>query len=412
MQRVLILLTSSFPFGTGEEFVAHELPYLRAAFDELVIVSNDTDSEALQTLPDGVTCLRVPSEPSAIKKLQGSAALIHGEPRHELRRVRAAYASPITRQGRNTVVVSWAKATTFSRLLRRLAQERSGSDVYAYSYWANDMALAAALARRRGWVDRAVCRAHGWDVYFERSGAGLLPFRRYLAEHLDHYCFVSNDGLAYFREREGRDFPSLGHWNLGTEMLTTKPLGRRRPFVVLSCSSMIALKRVERIAEALEHVGRDVTWIHIGDGPWRAAIERVVARLPASVRVELTGPLSNSEVLDTYRQRRPSLFVNLSESEGLPVAIMEAMSAGVPVVATAVGGIAEIVSHRQNGLLLGADPAVADVSAAIDSFAGMPDAEYEAYARSAWATWEREFNAGVNYPRFVRDVLDGPDPDR
>ena len=168
---------------------------------------------------------------------------------------------------------------------------------------------------------------------------------------------------------------------------------------------MIPLKRVERIAETLERVRRSVTWIHIGDGPSRSSVERIVARLPESIRVELTGPLSNTEVLDTYRKRRPSLFVSLSESEGMPVAIMEAMSAGVPVVATAVGGVPEIVSHRKNGLLLEPDPEVADVSSAIEAFADMPEAEYRTYAHAAWSTWNLHFNAEVNYPRFVTEVL-------
>jgi glycosyltransferase involved in cell wall biosynthesis len=242
-------------------------------------------------------------------------------------------------------------------------------------------------------------------VYFERSRVRFLPFRQFLAENLDHYRFVSNDGLEYFRKREGRDYPSLGHSKLGTERVAGEPLGDRDPFVVLSCSSMIPLKRVERIAEALGHVGRDVTWMHIGGGPSRPAVERVVARLPSSVRVELMGPLSSSAVFDIYRARRPSVFVNLSAFEGLPVSIMEAMSAGVPVVATAVGGIAEIVSDHQNGLLLEADPEVADVGAAIACFADMAEKEYDAYARAAWSTWNHDFNAEVNYPRFVTDVL-------
>lgn len=381
------------------------MPYLAAAFDELVIVSNDTEGELHYAVPEGTTCLRVPYELSPAERLRSPLTLLEPEPREELRRVRTAYALPITRQVRNTILVSWAKARKFSRILRRLAEERPGAQVYAYSYWANDMALAAALARTRGWVDVAVCRAHGWDVYFERSAAGFLPFRGYLAENLDHYRFVSNDGLAYFRAQEGRDHPSLGLSRLGTMPLAAEPLGDRRPFVLISCSRMIPLKRVERIAEALEQVRRSVAWIHGGDGPSRSAVERVVARLPESIHVELTGPLSHPEVLDTYRKHRPSLFVNLSESEGLPVAIMEAMSAGVPVVATAVGGVPEIVSHRRNGLLLDPNPAVAEVSSAIEAFADMPEAEYDTYAHAAWSTWNRHFNADVNYPCFVTEVF-------
>ena len=405
MRRVLIFLTSSYPYGAGETFVSNEIPYLEAAFDELVVISNDTDGEVHYSLPEGVTCLRVPYELSPAERLRSPFTLFEREPREELRRVRTAYGLPVTRLVRNTVLVSWTKANKFSRILRRLAEERPGAQIHAYSYWANDMALAAAVAKARGWVQGAVCRAHRWDVYFERSAAGFLPFRRYLADNLDHYRFVSTDGLAYFQAKEGHDYPSLGHSPLGTAPVAAEPLGDRRPFVLISCSSMIPRKRVERIAEALERVRRSVTWIHIGDGPSRSAVERVVARLPESIHVELTGPLSNPEVLDTYRQRRPSLFVSLSESEGLPVALMEAMSAGVPVVATAVGGVAEIVSHRRNGLLLEPDPEVADVSSAIEAFADMPEAEYGTYAQAAWSTWNLHFNAEVNYPRFVTEVF-------
>lgn len=406
MRRTLIFLTSKYPYGDGEAFVANEIPYLEAAFDEVVIISNETDgAEVHHELPEGVTCMRVPYELSSADRLQTAFTLLDGEPREELRWVRTVYSLPVTHQVRNTVLVSWFKAKKFSRIVRRLGEERPGARIYAYSYWANDMALAVAVAKVRGWVDVAVCRAHGWDVYFERSVAGFLPFRRYLAENLDQYRFVSNHGLAYFRTREGRNHPSLGHSRLGTERVATEPLANRNPFVLISCSQMIPLKRVERIAETLERVRRRMTWIHIGDGPSRSSVERIVSRLPQNIRVEVPGPLANAEVLTTYRTRRPSLFVSLSDSEGMPVTIMEAMSAGVPVIATAVGGVPEMVLHRQNGLLLESDPEVADVSQAIQEFVDMPEAEYRTYAHAAWSTWNLHFNAEINYPRFINDVL-------
>jgi colanic acid/amylovoran biosynthesis glycosyltransferase len=409
MRRILILLTTQYPYAQGETFVANEIPYLKAAFDEVVIISNahDSDGELQQGVPEGVACMRMPDQLSSADRLQAALALLDGEPREELRRVRTVYSLPVTRQVRNTILVSWFKAKKFSRIVRRLADERSGARIYAYSYWANDMALAVAVARARGWVDVAVCRAHRWDVYFEPTMAGFLPFRQYLAENLDHYRFVSKDGLSYFRTREGRDHPSLGHSSLGTERAAMEPVANRNPFVLISCSVMTPRKRVERIAEALEGVRRPVTWIHIGDGPARSSLERIASRLPQSIRVELAGPLPNGEVLNTYRMRRPSLFVSLSESEGMPVSIMEAMSAGVPVIATAVGGVPEMVLHRQNGLLLERDPDVADVRAAIEEFADMPEEEYRAYAQAAWSTWNVQFNAEVNYPRFITDVF-GP----
>lgn len=407
MRRILILLTSSFPYGRGETFVANEFPYLQAAFDEVVIICNETEGTQRSRLAEGVTCLRVPYDLSVARRLGAGLTLFDAEPRDELRRIPQAYSVPITRPVVNTVLVSWAKAKQFSRILRRLAEAHPGDRVYAYSYWANDMALACAVARAHGWVDVAACRAHRWDVYFERSMTGLLPFRRYLAENLDRYSFVSKDGLAYFRAREGRDYPSLGHSNLGTESVASQPLSDRRPFTVISCSDIIPRKRVDRIAEALGALSRSMTWIHIGDGPSRPSVESIAAHFPPSIRLEMTGALPPTDVLPIYRKRRPSLFINLSDSEGLPVAIMEAMSAGIPVLATAVGGVPEIVSHQKNGLLLDADPTVPDITAAIEGFATMPEAQYRMYADAAWTTWRTEFNAAINYPSFVNDVLGG-----
>src|SRR5947207_11706461 len=110
MPRVLIFLTSSYPFGTGEPFVSGEIPYLAAEFDELVIVSNNTDDEPHYMLPEGVTCLRVPYELSPTEKLRSPFVLLDPEPRAELRRLRPAYALPITRRIRKTILLSWAKA--------------------------------------------------------------------------------------------------------------------------------------------------------------------------------------------------------------------------------------------------------------------------------------------------------------
>lgn len=409
MRRILILITAKYPFGEGEGFVANEIPYLQAAFDEVVILSNasDSDSTVRRELPGGVTCIRVSDELSFADRLRVASMLLHDEPRKELRRVRSLYSLPITGPVRNTVLVSWLKARRFSRILRSLSRERTGARVYAYSYWANDMALAVAVARSRGWVHAGVCRAHGWDVYFERSAVGFLPFRQYLAENLDHYCFVSRDGLAYFRTREERDYPSLGHFSLGTGPIAGEALATQAPFVVISCSDLIPLKRVERVAETLADIRRRLTWIHIGDGPSRSRVERIVARLPSNIRVELMGHLPSSEVLNIYRTRKPSVFLSLSETEGVPVTLMEAMSAGVPVVATAVGGVPEMVRHGENGLLLEPETPLAEVRAGIERFAAMPAAEYRMYVRAAWSTWRVHFNAQVNYPRFVDHAL-GP----
>jgi glycosyltransferase involved in cell wall biosynthesis len=400
MRKILILLTSCYPYGEGETFVANEMPHLASAFDEIIVLTNDTVSEQARPLPDSVTCVRHPYELGPMEKMQSLLGLLSPAVWQEIRWIRTRYRLPVDGRILATVLVSWLKAGKFARIIRRLAARVPGAEVHLYSYWANDMAVAAAVARRKAWVHRAYCRAHGWDVYIDRGG--FLPFRHFLATHLDHYLFVSEHGRRYFETLMGRSYPSVGCSRLGTPPVSPAPLARVRPFTLVSCSNLIPFKRVELIVEALSHVASDVRWIHIGEGPSRGAVEVACAGLPAHVNAELRGGLSNPEVLALYATLRPSLFLSVSRSEGLPVSMMEAMSAGIPVMGTDVGGVREIVSHGSNGVLLPPDPTPHEVASAIDALASMPESEHAGYAQRAWATWSADFNADMNYETFLR----------
>lgn len=400
MGKILILLTSSYPYGEDEAFVANEMSHLAASFDEIIVLTNDTVSNEARPHPGSFTCVRHSYELGAMEKMWSLLGLLSPAVWQEIRWIRTRYGRSMDRRILATTLVSRLKAGKFARIIRRLAARVPGAEVHAYSYWASDMAVAAALARRKGWVHRAYCRAHGWDVYMDRRG--FLPFRHLLATHLDHYLFVSKHGRRYFEALMGRSYPSVGCSRLGTPPVSPAPLARVRPFTLVSCSGLIPLKRVELIAEALSHVTSDVRWIHIGDGPSRGTVEAACAELPPHVNAELLGGLPNREVLALYATLRPSLFLSVSQTEGLPVSMMEAMSAGIPVMGTDVGGVREIISHGSNGVLLPPDPTPHEVASAIDAFASIPESGHSGYAQRAWATWNADFNADRNYETFVR----------
>jgi glycosyltransferase involved in cell wall biosynthesis len=117
--------------------------------------------------------------------------------------------------------------------------------------------------------------------------------------------------------------------------------------------------------------------------------------------VNFTGYLPQAQVMNLYRETGFDVFVNVSDAEGLPVSLMEASSAGIPMVATNVGGSNEIV-NAANGVLLDADPSVDDIAAALLIFhrravAGV----YRQRARSYWA---KNYHAQVNYNKFGHDL--------
>ncbi len=400
MRKTLIFLTSSYPFGEKEAFVVNEMPCLAEAFDAIVVLSNDTGEDQAHQLPTSATVERHSYELDPWEKATSLIGLLSPELWREVAWVRRRYRRSVSWRVLATALISWRKARKFAGIMRRIAASMSGAEVHAYSYWANDMAVAAAVARSRGWVHRAYCRAHGWDVYQDR--VGYLPFRDFMATHLDHVLFVSEHGRRYFETLMGIAHPSVSCSRLGTFPVAHAPLSRLRPFTVVSCSGLIPLKRVDLIARALAHVTSTIRWIHVGDGPARAAVEAACDGLPGHVTVELRGRLPNPEVLATYVAERPSLFLNVSRTEGLPVSMMEAMSTGIPVMGTDVGGVSEIVSDGSNGVLLHPDPTPLELAAALEAFATMDEATHALLARNAWETWNLHFNADRNYSDFLR----------
>lgn len=88
----------------------------------------------------------------------------------------------------------------------------------------------------------------------------------------------------------------------------------------------------------------------IGEDRTGGSVHREVQSLGIDENVILTGPLSGHQVADMMRRSR--IFCLPSHNEGTPVCIMEALSCGLPVVATRVGGIPDVVEHEKTGLLV------------------------------------------------------------
>ena len=86
----------------------------------------------------------------------------------------------------------------------------------------------------------------------------------------------------------------------------------------------------------------------VGDGPLEAGLRRLAAELGLTRQVVFAG--SRSDVFDLTAAM--DVFVMPSLAEGTPMALLEALTLGTPVVATAVGGVPEIVTHRSSGLLV------------------------------------------------------------
>ena len=119
---------------------------------------------------------------------------------------------------------------------------------------------------------------------------------------------------------------------------------------------------------------------------------------------EIKGNVENNEILDFYNKNFVDLFFNVSETEGIPVSIMEAQSAGIPVLATDVGGTSEIVNNK-NGFLIEKDFNVSSVVEIIQNYLNESPENIKLKRNLSYTNWLEKYNAEKNYTEFAQLIL-------
>jgi N-acetyl-alpha-D-glucosaminyl L-malate synthase BshA len=186
----------------------------------------------------------------------------------------------------------------------------------------------------------------------------------------------------------------------------TKSAARRLP-TLIHVSNFRAVKRPADVVQVFARVcaaraARPATLLMIGDGPERAATQALAQNLGLAAHVQFLG-----ERIDlTEALRGSDVFVLPSETESFGLAALEAMACGVPVVASAVGGLAEVINHGETGFLapLGdVDGMAARVALLLDDPA--LHARMSAAARQRAATLFQVAPAVDRYAAVYRRVL-------
>ena len=293
------------------------------------------------------------------------------------------------------------------RYINKIKQEHhiTGNTCY-YSYWANDRALAISSLDD----GKRVCRCHAGDVYFERSSVNYLPLRHHLYKNLDQEHFISSHAYSYTESVIGMLISNSKVSRLGVSTLAKFQLDIPRieaKFVMVSCAHIKPIKRVDLIIKALATIEDiDIEWIHFGGGGLLTEMESLAKEQltdKPNITYRFHGNISNTELNEYYSSQPINLFINVSESEGVPVSIMEAFASAIPVVATDVGATSELVDES-SGVLLKPDCTIESVAEAIAQMASLSEADWHSYAENAYLTWKDKYNAAKNYPAFIEDI--------
>jgi glycosyltransferase involved in cell wall biosynthesis/protein-tyrosine-phosphatase len=197
-------------------------------------------------------------------------------------------------------------------------------------------------ARAKAWAYDALDRATLW-CFADRIIAVSKRMAETLKESVRRPTAVihihNGVDLRKVKATRARDEVRRG-LGIGSRALLIGTVGRLSPV-----KGHAYFLRAARLVLAQE---RDARFLVVGDGPLRDELVASAARLGVDRACLFLGP--RTDVYDLVVAM--DVFVLPSLDEGIPMALLEAMALGTPVVATAVGGIPEIVTHRTTGLLV------------------------------------------------------------
>ena len=413
MKNHLIIVTNQYPFDVGEVFLETEIPYLAEEFDHVYLLSLSPDPRLTRKVPAGMKVERYADEGVKWRDVWGLLTFVCGKTfRDELNILKQRYGLKLDKSIIKSMLGTMYHGEKIYRSITKLVEENEmDGKIYIYSYWMNEAAYAAGRFKEANrHAVCAICRSHGYDLYFERHANRYLPFRNYIASHLDAVYPISNDGLGYLQKKIDAKFAhKLKVSRLGINNHYDRAVqstdGTLR---IVSCSFIRKVKRLELIIDALSAIdGMNVIWTHIGDGELRDKMERYAAEKlgkKENVRYQFLGHLTNSEVMKHYSANPTDLLINVSESEGIPVSMMEACSFGIPIIATKVGGVGEIVENGVNGWLLSPHPDAGEVKAAVMKYHNLSIEEKEKYRDNAYRIWNEFYHAEKNYRAFIREM--------
>ncbi len=351
------VITTSYPRFAGDAaggFVAGHVAGLRGLGHRVEIIAAGDGPADAHTV-DPTATVGPAATDATIRRVAGAGLFYDGGAPDALERsLLRAGASALGFTARLTATVA-ARARTWDAII---------------AHWLVPSAIAALPSTRP-----LLAIAHGGDIFTLRRLGLLAPVLHLLRRRDARLVFVSAQLRAIARDAA----PGLAAW---LEAATIQPMGidvarfaaldrtPSDPPIVLVAARLVPVKGVDIAVAAMPHVTRAARLVIAGEGPER---RRLAAAPPHRRPTELLGQVTTARRDQLLRTASvvviPSRTLPSGRTEGTPTIALEALAAGVPVIASAVGGLCELPAVH---LVPPGDPQA--LAAAIDHVLDAPPA--------------------------------------
>ncbi len=394
----ILVFTANYPTGFGESYLNYELPELLKYFERVSIECLEKKSEIQKgffNIQD-----KVQVNYFAIEKRDSrltfkdkmfvfkcvSLEFLHCSNKvFFIRKIRRFYAN-------------MKKAVLMSRQLEKLTFDGE----LLYSFWMNEWALALAVLKKRRKISGFVFRVNGYDIYDERHEGNYLPFRYFIYSQCKHIFAVSKSASNYLK-RFGYFPDKISFSYFGTPDFGFSQVPARSQLVIFSCSSVIEIKRVEKIAKVVCEIDIPVKWIHHGEGPAMSDVMEIIRNAPENVQfINTPNNEDHEELKRSERDLAADIFINLSSTEGLPVTAIEAMSFGCTLVLNRAGSCEELINPI-TGILVELDEDAVLIAEKIKKLYVNGQTVNNRVAIRKY--WQDNFSSKENYKKFAETLI-------
>lgn len=408
---ILLLFAASYPydFAVEQTFLGEEVRILAQKFDRVILVPKLKRGKRLP-IPEGVEV-----DTSFAESFSFGRQIRFG--------ISSLFSREFYRDIKNRFPISLSFAYV-RRLFSFLAGARltqswvqnwfrenniPDSSAIFYTFWFDDISMGIGLAKNAHPNLRVVSRTHGYDLYEELYA--LWPCRSKAISLMDAVFADSDAGEEYLRAK----YPAFKDRYKAALLGVRDPGAVSNPSTdgvlrIVSCSMLNPIKRIDLLLQGIITAAKmrkdqAIEWTHYGDGDERQGlVARAAKELPSNAKGYFPGYQTQHDLIRTYLDHPVDVFVNVSSTEGTPVSIMEAVSCGIPVIATGVGGNVEIVNQK-NGFLLNENPTPEEIADALLNVCDQRE-EMLRKRRGSRQVWLERYNEATNFEAFARQLVE------
>ncbi len=418
--KTMIFFSLHYPFHFTDSYLDEEIDLLSKQFEKVIVISANTFSTEKRETPSNATVYRFQPEANLQLRIRSLSLLVRPFFYKELFNILFLYKSNFTLASVKELFAFYTRSLATYDLLKQVIVEQkiNKNDLLIYTYWMVESSMAATIIKRENPSIKFISKAHSQDVYFDRSPVKYHPYRKFIFENINRLFFISEDAKKYFIRKHqvsAKEEKRISISRIGINADNKKyiPKNHENVLRIISVAYIQKIKRIDLIVDALSLIKNiKIEWCHAGhsnqsEKEFEDIKEYTSQKFSSATNISFSflGKTSKEDLFQLYKGKNFDLFLNVSETEGIPVSMMEAMSYSIPVIGTNVGGVSEIVEDSKNGFLLPSFPSVEETADIIRKFYVLKDSEINRIRKKAFETWGEKYNANRNYSELCKEVL-------